>query len=141
MAEGLPDTVIEDPDLDDPGTAAVLAPHHARVSWDAIIHSVADVEALPFPPRTLNIKPSRFGSLRALFDTYDYCEEAGIAPYGGGQFELSVGRGHIQYLASLFHADSSNDVAPLGYDGDRPEPGTPASPLDPSVASTGFRRG
>ena len=102
--------------------------------------TTGDIEGLPFPPRTLNIKPSRFGSLNALFDTYDYCADAGIELYGGGQFELSVGRGHIQYLASLFHGDSSNDVAPLGYDGDQPEPGTPASPLTPSVAPTGFRR-
>ena len=29
--------------------------------------------------------------------------ERGIALYGGGQFELGPGRGHIQYLASLFH--------------------------------------
>ena len=34
--------------------------------------------------------------------------------YGGGQFELGVGRGQIQYLASLFHPDSPNDVAPAG---------------------------
>ena len=25
------------------------------------------------------------------------------------------GRGQIQYLASLFHADTPNDVAPSGY--------------------------
>ena len=37
-----------------------------RITWDAHIHSVADIEALPFPPRMVNIKPSRFGSIRAL---------------------------------------------------------------------------
>ena len=100
---------------------------------------LAEITELPFPPRWLNIKPSRFGSCSALFDTYDYCAAHGITMYGGGQFELSVGRGQIQTLASLFHADGPNDVAPLGYDGDTVEPGTPASPLPPNGSTTGFR--
>ena len=139
VAEEFPDAVLEDPDLVEPGTTEALAPHHARISWDAVIHSVPDIEALPFPPRWLNIKPSRFGSCSALFDAYDYCSAKGIAMYGGGQFELSVGRHHIQTLASLFHPDGPNDVAPLGYDGPEPEPGTPASPLSPSGSTIGFR--
>jgi hypothetical protein len=138
VAEGFPHTVIEDPDLETPSTAEVLAPHLDRVSWDAPIHSVSDIEALPFPPKTLNVKPSRFGSVQRLLDAYDHCAARGVALYGGGQFELSVGRGHIQYLASLFHADSPNDVAPLGYDGDSPEPGTLPSPLPPAPAPVGF---
>lgn len=139
VAEAFPEAVIEDPDLIEPATEEVMRPHHARISWDAVIHSVADIEALPFPPRTLNIKPSRFGSLAALLATYDYCAEAGIRLYGGGQFELACGRGQIQYLASLFHPEGPNDVAPLGYDGPEPEPGTPASPLAPRPSPTGFR--
>jgi response regulator NasT len=35
----------------------------------------ADVEALPFPPRTLNSKPSRFGYLRGILDFYDHCAD------------------------------------------------------------------
>ena len=35
--------------------------------------------------------------------------------YGGGQFELGPGRGQIQYLASVFHPDGPNDVAPTGF--------------------------
>jgi hypothetical protein len=58
--------------------------------------------------------------------------------YGGGQFELGVGRGHIQYLASLFHPDSSNDVAPGGYNLAQ-APGLPTSPLEPAAEPTGFR--
>ncbi len=139
VAEAFPEALIEDPDLVEPATEEVMRPHHARISWDAVIHSVADVEALPFPPRTLNIKPSRFGSLAALLATYDYCAEADIRLYGGGQFELAAGRGQIQYLASLFHPDGPNDVAPLGYDGPEPEPGTPASPLLPRPSPAGFR--
>jgi hypothetical protein len=139
VTDAFPDAVLEDPDLVDPVTAAIIERHRDRVSWDAVIHSVADIESLPFPPRWLNIKPSRFGSCSALFDTYDYCLAAGVAMYGGGQFELAAGRGQIQHLASLFHADAPNDVAPLGYDGPTLEPGTPASPLPPSAPTTGFR--
>ena len=63
----------------------------------------------------VNVKPSRFGGLQRLCAGYDYCAERGIGAYGGGQFELGPGRGQIQYLASLFHPDTPNDVAPGGY--------------------------
>ena len=32
--------------------------------------------------------------------------------YGGGQGEVGLGRGQIQYLASLYHPDTSNDTPP-----------------------------
>jgi hypothetical protein len=139
VAEGFPQAFIEDPALTEE-TDAILKPHRDRITWDAIIHSVGDIEALPFPPRTINIKPSRFGSVKRLFDTYDYCEEHGILPYGGGQFELGPGRGQIQYLASLFHPDAPNDVAPAGFNVGEPRPGLPSSPLEPALEPTGFRR-
>jgi L-alanine-DL-glutamate epimerase-like enolase superfamily enzyme len=104
-----PDAWIEDPAIND-DTEAVLSGHHDRITWDAPIHSVADIEALPFPPRMVNIKPSRFGPLSRLFAAYDHCEAHGIGAYGGGQFELGVGRGQIQYLASIFHPDSPNEI-------------------------------
>ena len=63
---GLPDAWLEDPALT-PETVAVLEPHSDRVTWDAVIHSVADIEALRWPPRTVNVKPSRFGSVERLF--------------------------------------------------------------------------
>jgi hypothetical protein len=140
VAEGFPEAWIEDPALTEE-TDPVLEPHRDRITWDAPIHSVADIESLPFPPRMTNIKPSRFGSLRRLCEGYDYCEERGIGMYGGGQFELGVGRGQIQYLASLFHPDTPNDVAPGGYNVAPPEPGLPTSPLAPSPHATGFRWG
>ena len=139
-AEGLADSWIEDPALT-PETEDVLAPHRERITWDAPIHSVADVEALPFPPRTINIKPSRFGTLRRLFDTYDYCAERGIGMYGGGQFELGLGRGQIEYLASLFHPEMPNDVAPGGYNVSPRDPSLPESPLEVAAAPVGFRWG
>jgi hypothetical protein len=137
VAEGFPEAWIEDPALTDE-TDEVLRPHRDRITWDAPIHSVADIEARPFPPRTINVKPSRFGPVERLFSAYDYCSERGIGMYGGGQFELGVGRGHIQYLASLFHPDSSNDVAPGGYNLAL-APGLPTSPLEPAAEPTGFR--
>jgi hypothetical protein len=138
VLQGFPEAWIEDPDLN-PETEPVLAPHHDRITWDAPIHSVDDVEGLPFPPRMVNIKPSRFGSLEQLMAAYDYCDERGIGAYGGGQFELGPGRGQIQYLASLFHPDTPNDVAPSGYNDPDPSPGLPDSPLGPAPSATGFR--
>jgi L-alanine-DL-glutamate epimerase-like enolase superfamily enzyme len=140
-AEGFPDAWLEDPDLTDPEADAALAPFRDRITWDAPIHGVADIEALPFLPRTINVKPSRIGTWRELLRTYEWCAERDIVSYGGGQSELGVGRGQIQYLASIFHPHAANDIAPSGYDWDEfPEQGLPASPLAPDVESTGFRR-
>jgi hypothetical protein len=141
VAEAFPNAWIEDPDLSNAEADAVLEPHRDRITWDANIHSVADIESLPFPPRMVNIKPSRLGGLRELCAAYDYCEEHGIGAYGGGQFELGPGRGHIQYLASLFHPDTPNDVAPGGYNMPEPPPGLPTSPIEPQPSSIGFRWG
>ena len=132
-----PDAWIEDPALL-PETEAVLAGHHDKITWDAPIHSVQDIEALAFPPKMVNVKPSRFGPLRNLFAAYDYCEERGIGAYGGGQFELGCGRGHIQYLAAIFHPDTPNDVAPSGYNEVPVPEGLPASPIPPATADVGF---
>lgn len=137
VAEGLPGAWLEDPALT-PETEAVLEPHRERVTWDAIIHSVEDIDGLPWPPRTVNLKPSRFGSLQRLFAAYDHCAARGIDAYGGGQFELGCGRGQIQLLAALFHPGSPNDVAPGAFNLD-PRPGLPASPLALDPEPLGFR--
>jgi L-alanine-DL-glutamate epimerase-like enolase superfamily enzyme len=136
VAEGLPDAWLEDPALTDE-TEAALEPHRDRVTWDAVIHSVEDIERLLWPPKTVNVKPSRFGSIERLFAAYDYCDERGIGAYGGGQWELGPGRGHIQLLASLFHPDTPNDVAPREYNLD-PRAGLPTSPLAVEPRTTGF---
>jgi len=136
VVDGLPDAWLEDPALT-PETEAVLEPHHGRVTWDAVIHSVADIEALRWPPRTVNVKPSRFGSVERLFATYDYCNAHGIGAYGGGQYELGVGRDQIQLLAALFHPGTPNDVAPGGFNVG-PQPGLPESPLTVVGRPTGF---
>ncbi|MEO5574835.1 MAG: hypothetical protein ABIR67_05990 [Gaiellaceae bacterium] len=138
VAEAFPDAWLEDARLTDE-TRPVLEPHRDRLTWDFPIHSVADVEALEWQPTCLNSKPSRFGSVRRLFDFYDHCEANGIAVYGGGQFELGPGRGQIQHLASLFHSDAPNDVAPKEYNDGGPRPGLPQSPLPPASSEPGFR--
>src|SRR5262245_49959286 len=138
IAEAFPDAWLEDPDLDNPDAREALRPFEDRITWDAPIHSVQDILDRPVLPRTVNLKPSRFGAVRALFDAYDFCAERGMGAYGGGQFELGVGRGQIQYLAAMFHADGPNDIAPGGYDDLDPEPGLPESPLAPDPEPTGF---
>ncbi|HEY6962447.1 MAG TPA: hypothetical protein VI408_11205 [Gaiellaceae bacterium] len=137
VAAAFPDAWIEDPALT-PETLAALEPHRERITWDAAIHEWSDVEALPFRPRSLNCKPSRFGSVRRLFDFYDRCEAEGIALYGGGQYELGPGRDQIQMLAAIFHPDAPNDVAPGGYNAATPVAGLPLSPLELRPAP-GFR--
>jgi hypothetical protein len=140
IAEAFPGAWLEDPDLEGDEAREALRPYEDRITWDAPIHSIDDILAAPVFPRTTNLKPSRFGSVNALFDAYDFCAERGIGAYGGGQYELGVGRGQIQYLAALFHADAPNDIAPAGYDALDPEPGLPESPLTPDLDPTGFRR-
>ncbi len=138
VVEAFPDAWIEDPKLT-PEIDEILAAHRARFSWDAPIHSIDDILALPYPPKMVNIKPSRLGGVRNLLDAYDYCAANAIGNYGGGQFELGVGRGQIQYMASLFHADAPNDVAPSGFNLPEPATGLPSSPLAPTPSDVGFR--
>ncbi len=136
VAAGLPETWLEDPGLT-PETETVLDRHADRVTWDAIVHSVEDIEGLRWPPKTVNVKPSRFGSVERLFAAYDYCEAQGIGAYGGGQWELGPGRGQIQLLASLFHPDTPNDVAPRDFNL-APKAGLPESPLEVEPRKSGF---
>jgi L-alanine-DL-glutamate epimerase-like enolase superfamily enzyme len=140
VAAGFPDAWIEDPAITE-ATWPVLEPHQDRITWDGNIHSVEDIVSLPFPPHMVNVKPSRLGGIRPLFNAYEYCEDRGIAMYGGGQFELGVGRGQIQYLASIFHPDGPNDVGPGGFNDVEPPSGLPTSPLPMAASATGFRWG
>ena len=140
VVDAFPQAWIEDPRLTDE-TDPILEAHRHRITWDANIHSVADIDGLPFAPKMVNIKPSRLGPLRELMRAYDHCAERNIGMYSGGQFEIGPGRGQIQYLASLFHPDTPNDVAPGGYNMPDPPDGLPPSPLAPEPSATGFRWG
>ena len=136
VAEELPDVVIEDAWLED-GCREALSGAEERLSFDAPVHSLADLDGLPLEPRWLNIKPSRFGTVSELLATIEACEERGIRMYGGGQFELGPGRLQIQRLASVFYANGPNDVAPSAYNEGEPREGLPQSPL-PAPAGPGL---
>jgi hypothetical protein len=139
VIETFPEALLEDPH-DLPEITPLVAPHAHRVSYDAPIHTVADLDATPLSVRTFNIKPTRIGSLRELFGIYAACEERGLSMYGGGMGELGIARGQIQLLASLFHPDAPNDIAPSGFNALDPAAGLPVSPLPAAPAATGFRR-
>jgi L-alanine-DL-glutamate epimerase-like enolase superfamily enzyme len=138
VIDAFPDAWYEDPRLT-PEIDELLKPHRDRITWDAPIHSIADIEALPFLPRMVNVKPSRFGSVQELMDVYDWLAARDIGAYGGGQFELGPGRGQIQLLACIFHASTPNDVSPTGFHVDVPPAGLPTSPMPARPTPTGMR--
>jgi hypothetical protein len=140
VAAAFPDAWLEDADINDE-TRPVLEPYADRLTWDAPLESLEAIVSLERQPQAINSKPSRFGSLQELLSVYDHCAAEGIAIYGGGQGEQGVGRGQIEYLASLFHPDTSNDVAPSGYNDPSVPDGLATSPMDPIPSPTGFRWG
>jgi L-alanine-DL-glutamate epimerase-like enolase superfamily enzyme len=137
VAEKFEDAYLEDPDLEVPEAREVLEPYADRVTWDAPLHSLDDVKEMA--RKAINSKPSRFGSLQEIFAIYDYCQANGITIYSGGQGEQECGRGQVQYLASLFHPDTPNDIAPSGYNDPAVPSGLPTSPMDPAPSEIGFR--
>lgn len=140
VAEGLPDALIEDPAWT-PELRDLLAPHAARVTWDAPMCSLSDLIQREPEPRWLNVKPSRYGTLSELFRVYAYCEARELRMFAGGQFELGPGRGQAQYLASLFHADAPNDLAPSLFNHAELPDALPQSPLPAPANVPGFRWG
>jgi hypothetical protein len=138
VASMFPDAILEDAALNDE-TLAALANSLGRLSFDAPIHSLADVHALSVCPRFLNIKPSRFGTVERLLACIEWCLDNEVTMYGGGQFELGVGREQIQALASLFYAASANDVAPALYNtATDPRGDLPRTPLPVPDRLVGF---
>jgi L-alanine-DL-glutamate epimerase-like enolase superfamily enzyme len=117
----------------DESMAALVEPYAARLSLDSPIHAVADIVT-----PSVNVKPSRVGSLAELFAIYAHCEANGVRMYSGGMGEIGVGRGQAQLLSSLFHPDMPNDIAPSPYNADTLAAGLPSSPLVPG-APDGFR--
>lgn len=134
VASGMSSAVIEDA-LPNHETLATLRAHADRLSWDAPIHSHEDVSrVVPSElgmPRWMNIRPSRFGTWRRLFAMYDWAHQNQVRCYGGGQFELGIGREHAQALACLFHPEGANDLAPAVFHTAEPGPGFPVHALAP----------
>ena len=138
LLSAFPAAVIEDPGVTGE-TRSMLAEARDRLSWDLPIEGLVDLDALPWEPQWINIKPSRFGTVKSLFETVAYCLENDIRMYGGGQFELGVGRGQIQALASVFYPEGPNDIAPGVYNEPEVPETLPSSPLRPPEDQAGFR--
>ncbi len=137
VLDAFPNAWIEDPGLA-PETQALCEKARDRLTWDAPLHSLADVEALPWKPPAINIKPSRFGTLAELLRVYAHCASSGIQMYGGGQFELDAGRDQIQRLAALFHPEGPNDTAPREFNEPAQTAELPTSPLRLGSGGSGF---
>lgn len=138
IIDAFPETLFEDPAMT-PEIRELLAPISGRITWDSPITSLESITSLPWRPDWLNIKPSRFGSIESLINCIEHCLTEDIRMYGGGQFELSIGREHLHALASLFYPESPNDVAPTSYNAPEPQAGLPPSPLSPPRHSVGLR--
>ncbi|MDY6819232.1 MAG: hypothetical protein SVG88_11270 [Halobacteriales archaeon] len=138
IAQELPNALIEDPKFT-AQTEPILDDVLDRVTWDAPIEHVDDIKSLPTLPEAINIKPSRFGSVKGVLDAIEFCHERNIQPYSGGQTELDVGREQIQALAATFYPDAPNDAAPSVYNDPDPPADIPTSPLEPPVDTVGFR--
>ena len=138
VVETFPDAIIEDAKFTDE-TRPLLSRVENRLSWDYPVTDVASVEALPIEPRSLNVKPSRFGTVADLLDTVEYALERDITLYGGGQYELGVGREHLHAFASALYPDRPSDIAPSAYNAPEPHTDVPASPLEPPAEPVGLR--
>lgn len=137
VIERFPTALIDDPAVTDE-IRAVLEDVAFRVSWDYPIDGVDSVKSVALGGEWINVKPSRFGNINTLFDTIEFCLDQAIGLYGGGQYELDVGREHLHALASLFYRGSPNDVAPASYNAPEPTPGLPQSPLSPPTDPIGL---
>jgi hypothetical protein len=137
IVDAFPEALLEDPDVTEE-TRPILEPQADRVTWDFPIHDVASINAQAFKPKTVNIKPSRFGAIKELFAAYDYCQSNGLGMYSGGQTEIGPGRGQVQYLSALFHPDAPNDIAPAVYNSADASVELPQSPIVLKPKPTGF---
>jgi len=137
VARLLPQAWLEDPAWT-PECARALEPYRDRITWDAPLHFLKDLEALPFLPKCINIKPSRFATLGRLLRVLAWAQKNRVQMYGGGQFELGPGRRQIQHLASLAYPDATNDVAPVGFHQDSWPATIATSPLPAFAGIVGF---
>jgi hypothetical protein len=138
LARHFPNVLLEDAMLT-AETREALGSAVSRLSWDAPIHSLADIASLDDPPAAINIKPSRFGTLERLYEALQYCLDNSIPLYGGGQYELGWGRTQIQTIAALWYPSASNDVAPSIFHTSTPGDKVPLSPLEiPENSGFGF---
>ena len=136
-----PTPILEDPH-DLPAVAELLQPHAAAWSYDAPIHRPAGHRPTPISRthRQRQALADRLACARCSSSTRTASSTA-CAMYGGGMGELGVGRGQIELLASLFHPDEPNDVAPSAFNAVEPAPDLPQSPLRAAAGGDGFPLG
>lgn len=146
-AEALPRALLEDPWLGYDGwEGAALASeavdlsantplvhalegHEQRVTFDAPFASRDWLAKLPVLPRSVNLKPSRFGGVRETLEVLALVADEGLGAYVGGQFELGPARTWLQRLARIACPDGPNDCAPTVYNEGVLPDALPASPL------------
>ncbi len=114
VLEHLPRVLVEDPPTD-PRSVSLLVRAGVRVALDSGLLRPVDLERAPVPLAAVNLKPARVGSLRAHLELVEACTAAGLMCYGGGRFELGVGRRQLQLLASLLHPGGPNDLGPVEH--------------------------
>ena len=142
VAEAFPEAWIEDPDLDSPRPADALADAHDRITWDAPIHSVVDIEALPFPPqdgqRQALALRRRCASCSAPTTTAPSTASAPTAAASS-----SSGRGAGRSSTSRRCSIPTRPTTSRRAATTRPtaRPGLPLSPLEPVPSAVGFRWG
>ena len=106
VVEAFPDAWIEDPKLTpetERGPGGRARPHH--LGRDHPHRRRRQGAAVPAEDDQRQAVARRAACGRCSRST-GTASEHGIQRYGGGQFELGVGRGQIQYLASIFHPDT-----------------------------------
>ena len=135
-----PHALIEDPRLT-PELRETLRGHEDRVTWDAPIHSVDDILAREWAPKTVNMKPSRFGPLSRLFAAYDHIAATGWAPTPVGRPSWDRGAARC----STWHRSSTRTPPTTSRPRattTRPAAGDlPGTPLPVAATPTGFRWG
>jgi len=147
VARLLPKVVLEDllPRAD---TMALAQSERERLAWDAPLHRVDDLrDIVPSEvglasedgraiTRYLNIKPSRFATWQRLLEAYAWGARHNICLYGGGQFELGIGREQIQALAAIFHPNGPNDIAPALFHQAQPQADLPCERIPTAMFSS-----
>ena len=139
---GVPGRVDRGPGAHRRDAARARAGHEDRITWDAPIHSIADIEALPFPPKDGERQALALRQPAARCSTATTTSpSAASAPTAAASSSSGPGRGQIQYLASLFHPDTPNDVAPVGLQRARAAAGAAGQPARAAAQSDGFSLG
>ena len=124
VAEAFPEAWIEDPGLNDettPGARAAQGPLHlGRADPLDRRHRGASLPAADGEREAVAVREPE-GALRRL----RLARRARHRRVRRRPVRARLGRGQIQYLASLFHPDTPNDVAPSEFNLADPPPGSP----------------